>query len=105
MSGPTSELEDVGDGRSRAVEAANGMRVEVTGPSAVEVGEVARFEASVEGTAAAYWVTADGESYPATSAVVITPSTTGRAAVVLFARNAQGEVVDVTFSFEVEESS
>lgn len=103
--GATSEVTDLGGGRAQAVEAADGIRVEVTGPSTVEVGETARFEATVEGTAAAYWVTADGESYPASSAVDITPSSTGRGAVVLFARNAEGEVVDVTFSFDVEESS
>ncbi len=100
---PVSERTELPDGRARAVEAAHGIRLEVTGPRSTQVGEAARFRATVRGTDTAYWITGDGRTYPSSSQVDITPTSPGQGAVVLVARDDRGRVVDVSFTFEVNE--
>ncbi|MGI8755312.1 MAG: serine/threonine-protein kinase [Acidimicrobiales bacterium] len=92
---------DLSGGRARVVDSANGIRLAVTGPRTAKVGEALRFSAEVDGTGRAYWITADGRSYPSTSQVEITPRSVGRSSIVLVARDDRGRVVNARFDFDV----
>src|SRR5699024_5751721 len=85
------------------VAAADGVSVAIDGPEEVSVGETATFTADVTGAETWVWSLPDGRFLLARSTVTMTPTSAGRAELVLRSRTADGTVLEPHPRFRVEE--
>lgn len=85
------------------VASADGGSVAIDGPDEVSVGETATFTADVEGVESWVWELPDGRFLLDEATVTMTPSSAGRAELVLRSRTADGIVLETHHRFRVEE--
>ena len=85
------------------VAAADGVSVAIDGPDEVSVGETATFTADVTGAETWVWSLPDGRFLLDRSTVTMTPTSAGRAELVLRSRTADGTVLETHHRFRVEE--
>src|SRR5699024_10455054 len=83
--------------------AADGVSVAIDGPEEVSVGETATFTADVTGAETWVWSLPDGRFLLDRSTVTMTPTSAGRAELVLRSRTADGTVLETHHRFRVEE--
>lgn len=99
----TGDVEDLGDGRVRVVDADGDANVGITGPPQVAVGDDARFEADTAGVAGWVWTMPDGDHIIDAEQVRVQASSTGVADVTLRARTTDGADLEVTLELRVSE--
>lgn len=89
------------DGRVRVADAEGDLRVALTGPSSVPVGDDAVFEAEVEGAERWTWIAPDGSTWVGEPSLQVSTASAGVAEVTLVGVADDGRRVDVEHRLDV----
>lgn len=98
---PDQQTARTDDGRVRVRARDGDLSVAVVGPPTVEVGATATFEAEVEGATQHVWIAPDGQAYTGAPTLVLRPTSTGEAPIVLVGVDAGGGRVTVEATLDV----
>lgn len=103
--GPSVRTEQLPGGGERTTVADHGITIVMEGPTATQVGQRRRLNATVTGAATWTWVGPDGTLRPQAAAFDFLARAPGRAAIRLLAIDERGQIVEATRKLQVSEDT
>ena len=101
LGGDRVTVTQLDDGRTSVQRQQGDLRLAVFGPSSVQVGEQAVFEAAATGATSISWINADGSIVASEERLVLVARQLGEGRVTLLATDVEGRTETVEFEFEV----